>query len=259
MIDSGVLLGFGLYLARCSTFVLAAPMYGSASGYSGYKVGMIATLTLVFFGLRGEPFVLDGPPLEYLLLAFREALIGFFLAFVFQAVILALRVAGELIGQGMGLNISSQVDPVSGINTPLITRLYEAMFYIGFLSLDGHHGLLMALGRTFERAPIGEADFDMPLTEFVGELFAQLFNAGLTFAAPVLVVLTLVALPAHAVALGAGAGTAWGLAAAAVAGFANMAMLPPLFIYLAVANAPKIIQTARGRQEHFKRTPKKEH
>jgi len=38
-----------------------------------------------------------------------------------------------------------------------------------------------------------------------------------------------------------------------------MAMLPPLFIYLAVANAPKIIQTARGRQEHFKRTPKKEH
>lgn len=40
---------------------------------------------------------------------------------------------------------------------------------------------------------------------------------------------------------------------------ATMAMLPPLFIYLAVANAPKIIQTARGRQEHFKRTPKKEH
>jgi len=40
---------------------------------------------------------------------------------------------------------------------------------------------------------------------------------------------------------------------------ATMAMLPPLFIYLAVANAPKILQTARGRQEHFKRTPKKEH
>jgi cellulose synthase/poly-beta-1,6-N-acetylglucosamine synthase-like glycosyltransferase len=40
---------------------------------------------------------------------------------------------------------------------------------------------------------------------------------------------------------------------------ATMSMLPPLFIYLAVANAPKIIQTARGRQEHFKRTPKKEH
>ena len=40
---------------------------------------------------------------------------------------------------------------------------------------------------------------------------------------------------------------------------ATMSMLPPLFLYLAVANAPKIIQTAGGRQEHFKRTPKKEH
>jgi cellulose synthase/poly-beta-1,6-N-acetylglucosamine synthase-like glycosyltransferase len=40
---------------------------------------------------------------------------------------------------------------------------------------------------------------------------------------------------------------------------ATMAMLPPLFIYLAVANAPKILQTARGRQEHFKRTPKIAH
>lgn len=39
----------------------------------------------------------------------------------------------------------------------------------------------------------------------------------------------------------------------------TMLTVPPLFIYLAVANAPKIIQTARGRQEHFKRTPKLEH
>jgi cellulose synthase/poly-beta-1,6-N-acetylglucosamine synthase-like glycosyltransferase len=39
----------------------------------------------------------------------------------------------------------------------------------------------------------------------------------------------------------------------------TMLSLPPLFIYLAVSNAPKIIQTARGRREHFKRTPKQEH
>ena len=41
--------------------------------------------------------------------------------------------------------------------------------------------------------------------------------------------------------------------------FATMLLLPPLFVYLAIANAPKIIQTARGRREHFKRTPKLEH
>lgn len=192
MFTEGVLLAFGLYLTRCSAFVLAAPLYGSASGFSGYKVGMIGTLSVVFYGLWGEPLVMEGPPFEYLLFMFREALIGFFLAFVLQAVVIALRVAGELIGQAMGLNISSQVDPVSGINTPLITRLYEAFFYISFLSIDGHHGLLRAVGRSFECAPVGRADFDAPLTEFVGTLFSQLFNAGLTFAAPVMVILVLV-------------------------------------------------------------------
>ncbi len=45
-----------------------------------------------------------------------------------------------------------------------------------------------------------------------------------------LTVLTVVALPAHAVALGAAAGSVTGLVAAAVAGFVNMAMLPPLVI-----------------------------
>ena len=39
---------------------------------------------------------------------------------------------------------------------------------------------------------------------------------------------------------------------------ATMLSLLPLFVYLAIANAPKIIQTARGRREHFKRTPKLE-
>jgi FSR family fosmidomycin resistance protein-like MFS transporter len=45
-----------------------------------------------------------------------------------------------------------------------------------------------------------------------------------------LVVLSLVALPAHALALAAAAGSPLGLSAAAVAGFTNMAMLPPLVI-----------------------------
>ncbi len=45
-----------------------------------------------------------------------------------------------------------------------------------------------------------------------------------------LVALSIIALPAHALALAAGAGSPLGLSAAAVAGFTNMAMLPPLVI-----------------------------
>ncbi len=194
MIESGVLLAFGLYLTRCSVFIIAAPLYGSVSTSSGYKIALIAGLAVTFYMVGGAPMELTGPPLEYLLFMFREAVIGYFLAFVLQSVLVALRVAGEIVGQGMGLGMSNQADPVSGINTPLVTRLYEAFFYLSFLMVDGHHGLLRALGATFERAPIGRADFNAPLTEFVGTLFGELFNAGLTFAAPVMITLALIML-----------------------------------------------------------------
>ena len=60
--------------------------------------------------------------------------------------------------------------------------------------MDGHHGLLRSLGKTFERAPIGRADFSAAMPEFIGDLLAQLFNVGMTFAAPVLITLALVTL-----------------------------------------------------------------
>jgi hypothetical protein len=37
---------------------------------------------------------------------------------------------------------------------------------------------------------------------------------------------------------------------------ATAALLTPLMIYLSVSNTPKILQTAFGRREQFKRTPK---
>ena len=146
MFTPGVILAFGLYLIRVSTFVVAVPMYGSASGFSGYRIAMIAALSLTFYSLAGEPLVLEGPPIEYALLMFREALIGFFLAFVMQAILLALRVAGEVGGQGMGLSMSSQVDPVSGLNTPLGHATLRVVL-LHRLSDDGRPSRALALAR----------------------------------------------------------------------------------------------------------------
>jgi len=194
MFTAGVLLAFGLYLTRCSVFLLTVPLLGSGSPFSGYKIALIGTMSVVFYAIGGEPVVLDGPPMVYVLLMFRELLIGFFLSFIVQIILIAIRVSGQLVGQGMGLGMSSQVDPVTGINTPVITRLYETLFYIGFLLMDGHHGLIRAIGRTFEHAPVGRANFEAPMGEFIEDLFNEMFSVGLTFAAPVLITLSLVTL-----------------------------------------------------------------
>jgi flagellar biosynthetic protein FliR len=90
--------------------------------------------------------------------------------------------------------MSSVVDPITGVNTAIITRFYETFFFLGFLAVDGHHWVLRALDASFERAPVGVMELGADVTDTVLQIFGQMFAAGLTFAAPVMIVLALVSL-----------------------------------------------------------------
>ena len=75
---------------------------------------------------------------------------------------------------------------------PLVSQIYEILFFLALLSVNGHHWLLRALTDSYERAPVGRVQFNDGLPAFVVGLFSELFSAGLTFAAPILVLLMLV-------------------------------------------------------------------
>jgi len=185
---------FGLYLVRTSVLVLGSPILGTGTGFTGYKVALIVGVATALYLSTGEPLAADVGSVHYGLLCLREVLIGLFLAFILQAVLLAVRVAGEIIGHEMAFNIASVVDPATGVRTPLITQLYEAVFFLGLLAVNGHHWMLRALGESFSRAPIGEIEFQQGAMPMLQGLFGQMFKAGITFAAPVLVLLVLVSL-----------------------------------------------------------------
>ncbi len=190
----GTLVAFGLYLVRTSAMVLAAPLLGSGARFPGYKIGLIGILSLLMFSVDGRPVPEAVEPLVFAAMALREVLIGLALAFVLEAVLLAVRVAGEILGHEMAFTISSQVDPVTGVNTALISRVYEGLFLIGLLAVNGHHHLLRALGSSFERAPVGALPGERSLPLVVEGLFVEMFSAGLTFAAPAMVLLMLVSI-----------------------------------------------------------------
>ncbi|HVS18824.1 MAG TPA: flagellar biosynthetic protein FliR [Planctomycetota bacterium] len=190
-LPEGTILTFGLVLVRVSALVLAAPMFGLALPFSGARVGLIGVLALFAVSTVTAPVGLDPDPLVFGALALRETAIGLALALVLHAVVLAVRVGGELIGHEMAFNMATQVDP-SGVNTPLITQMHEGLFLIGLFALDGHHLVVRALFDSFERAPIGGAVFPVGVAETLLRLVADMYTAGLTFAAPVLIVMVLV-------------------------------------------------------------------
>ncbi|MCZ6597408.1 MAG: flagellar biosynthetic protein FliR [Planctomycetota bacterium] len=189
----GTLEAFGLYLARSSALVIASPILGIGSRFSGYKIGLIFALALVLYLATGEPLG-EYEAIAFGAMALREILIGLFLAFSMHLVILAVRVAGELIGHEMGFMIARQVDPATGVRTPVITSLYETLFILALLSMNGHHWLIRALGSSFERAPVGRLDVGAGFAPMTVRLFGEMFEAGIVFAAPVMALLFLVSL-----------------------------------------------------------------
>ena len=192
MLPPGTLVSFGLVLVRVSAFVLAVPLLGTGAAFSGYKVALIGGLSLLAFFTMEPALEHSVGTFEFAAMAMREVLLGLVLAAVLQAAMLAIRVAGEMIGHEMAFTMSQVVDPVTGTNTPLITSVNENLFLLGLLAIDGHHVLVRAITASFGRAPVGDVHFDTTLSQNALTLFSEMFASGMTFAAPVLVLLVLV-------------------------------------------------------------------
>jgi flagellar biosynthetic protein FliR len=192
MFPPGTIEAFGLYLVRTSALVLGSPILGTGAMFAGYKVALIGAISVLLFSVSGTPIDGSVEPVRYGLFVLREVMIGLSLAFVLQLVVLAVRVSSDMIGHEMGFAMASEVDPVQGFRTPLITHFYETFFFMAVLAVNGHHWMIRALAESYERAPIASIEFEAGMPEFIVGLFGQLFAAGLTFAAPVLVILTLV-------------------------------------------------------------------
>jgi len=193
MLTAGTLEAFGLYLVRTSALVLGAPLLGTGASFAGYKIALIGAVSVVLYLATGTP--LDGTePAMYGLFVLREVALGIFLAFVLHGVILAVRVSAELLGHQMGFAMSSVVDPEQGVRIPLLGQMYEIFFLLGLLAVDGHHWLFRALAESFGRAPVGRLPIEEGMTPVAVDLFPDMFTAGLTFAAPVFVLLALVSI-----------------------------------------------------------------
>lgn len=190
----GTLEAFCLYLARTSALVVSSPVFGMQTGFAGWKVALIFGVSFLLYSVSGTPLDHSPAPVEFGCLALREILIGLFLGFTLQAVLVAVRVAGEMIGQDMGFNMATIVDPNTGTSTPVVAQIYEVLFYLVFLALNGHQLIILSLQSSFERAPVGELQLSGELAWTAQSLFSQTFAAGIAFAGPVMVLLFLASL-----------------------------------------------------------------
>lgn len=181
---------FSLILARVAAFVATLPLFGSRQVPRVVKAGLAFALACVWFGALGSAPAAGFDHtsavalwLAYALAVGREALLGAVLGYGFGLFLLPARIAGEFIGQEMGLAMANQSDPTADNSATLLAQLFEIFGVLIFFGLDGHHVWLAALHATFARWPIGGPLPSLPVAPLVRGL-AQAHEWGLLLAAP---------------------------------------------------------------------------
>ena len=194
MVPPGTLEAVGLVLLRTSAAVLSSPFFGMGGALQSTKIGLIVCITTIVYMTVGEPLPEAMGVWVYGVLAARELLIGFFVGFLFQVVMLAIRIGGELIGHEMGMFMARQVDPDAGVSITLVSRIYENFFLLALLAVNGHHIVLRSITESFSRAPVGTLGAPQSLGAMARDVLGEMFAAGLAFAGPVMILLMLVSI-----------------------------------------------------------------
>jgi flagellar biosynthesis protein FliR len=121
---------------------------------------------------------------------------GLILGFVSRMFLYALEIAGSFMAMEMGLTMPGGMNPVTDTSTSEVGTILQYLGMMLFLTLNLHHGLLLAFQRSYAFLPVGGGGG--PIREsLVLDMFArtsQLFSFAVQMSAPVLAVCFLVTL-----------------------------------------------------------------
>lgn len=123
--------------------------------------------------------------LSGILLIAGEVVIGLALGFALQLGFAAASIAGEAIGNAMGLSFASTIDPLSGHGTPAVSQILSVLATLLFLSIDGHLAFVMVVVESYAALPIGGGLISANAVGSVVMMGGAMFAAAVTLAFPV--------------------------------------------------------------------------
>jgi flagellar biosynthetic protein FliR len=167
--------------------VAFAPIIGSPNILTEAKVALALLLAFVISPMVGyEPDLMPMSLFGFLFLAIGELLIGLILAFMVRLVLEVANLAGEYLSFQMSMTMVNLMDPQSGTQVPVVSRLAYLIFVFVLLYANGHLIVIKALIDSFTVAPPGLIAFWRPesFTEIMWAI-GRMYILAVKIAAPV--------------------------------------------------------------------------
>lgn len=124
--------------------------------------------------------------------ACMEVALGVVMALGVLLAFAAFSLAGNLLDVQIGFGIAQVFDPVGNKSAPLLVSAFNQVAVVGFMLIDGHHGLLRALAYSFELFPAGAGGSSILAYGPVFKQASAMFILGFALAAPVVFCILLV-------------------------------------------------------------------
>jgi flagellar biosynthetic protein FliR len=217
-------------MIRPGAAFLAAPVFGAPQ--VPVQVRLIISLAVGIPALATVPFILPADGLASVAgfaLVIGEVLVGLALGFAVQIGFSAALLAGETIGNTMGLGMAGMVDPATGGQGQALGAFLSIFGTFLFLALGGHLMLATIVFQSYVALPPGEAWLTQNALRALVLFGGTVFGAGLVIALPVGFAVILVQLVMGMLARSAPALNLFsvGLPAALLAGLVLLAFAAP--------------------------------
>ncbi len=151
----GLMASFMLASLRIGAFLIAAPVFGSASIPLQIRIILAALLSVVVMAYSDVPSVESFSQWRILGVIITEIAIGICAGLILTIWFSAAILAGEKIATAGGLGYAAQMDPNSGGQTPVVSQILSLFMIILFLGVNGHLVVLRTMLESYSYLPIG--------------------------------------------------------------------------------------------------------
>jgi flagellar biosynthesis protein FliR len=186
---------FAMVLTRITTFFLVVPIFGADSIPATLKIAATVMLSIFFSIINPQAAALgisgaeQASAIQAILLLGGEAAYGLALGAIANIIFSAVKLAGSIMEDQMGLSMAEIIDPMSEERGTPLASLLEIIFIIAFLAANGHHLLIKVIQRSYELFPAGKIPTMATLAGNMLEATSVMLVAGLRLAAPILAAL----------------------------------------------------------------------
>lgn len=178
---------FVLVVSRVGSFFVTSPVFSWQAIPMNIKVAMAVMLSLFFAGLQ-QPTEMFGEidTIAAIIMIAGEMLIGAGLGIITAMLFAVVEIAARIIERQMGLAISGILDPLTGEQGKPLSLLITTIFILMFLAVNGHHAILMIIGKSFESMPIAVTPDIGLILESFAKVGGYILLLGLKMAMPLL-------------------------------------------------------------------------